>query len=52
MIIWEKKRPENLIRAFEVLAVIVLFTAAPGLPKPLVKDEVLIPRCRQGPPTS
>ncbi len=50
MIIWEKKGYEKLIRTFEVLAIIVLFTAAPGLPKPLVKDEMLIPKMPQRAP--
>ncbi len=35
---------KKLIRTFEVLAVIVIFTAASGLAKPLVKDEELIPK--------
>lgn len=35
---------KKLIRTLAVLAVIVIFSATSGLAKPLVKDEVLIPK--------
>lgn len=35
---------KKLIRTITVLAVMVIFSAASGLAKPLVKDEVLIPK--------